>query len=177
MADITRYTKPTSIWEALETGNLKLLKMSWIIDHAKKGGILAHFQKLPPEAFVSVKELKDQYGDGNPDNVLPIIAISYCWLTPAHPDPEGKQLKTLAAVLESERLKYAEADTEHSFFKGFTEMGVFLDWASAPQKDPELFDPMQTPDKIPEAERAAFLDDLKAKRTFFGGEAYEKSRT
>ena len=32
-----------------------------------------------------------------------------------------------------------------------------------------------TPEAKPEAERAAFEDDLKAKRKFYGGEAYEKS--
>ena len=80
------------------------------------------------------------------DGVLPIIAISFCallglkqdrrlacpwlsdlgcsllcllagWLTPAHPDPEGKQLATIAATLEREQAKYAKAN--------FADMGVF----------------------------------------------------
>ena len=33
-------------------------------------------QELPEEAFVSVEELKQMYGDGNHDGVLPIIAMN-----------------------------------------------------------------------------------------------------
>ena len=36
---------------------------------------------MPEEAYMTVEELKELYGDGNIDRVLPIIAISYCWLT------------------------------------------------------------------------------------------------
>jgi hypothetical protein len=42
------------------------------------------------------------------------------WLTPAQPDPEGKQLATVAATLEQEQPKYAKM--------GFSDMGVFWDW-------------------------------------------------
>ena len=56
-------------------------------------------------------------------------------------------------------------------------MGVFIDWGSLYQKDPALFDSSETPEAKPEAERAAFEADLKAKRKFYGGEAYEKSRS
>ena len=90
-----RYTKPISIWVALMTGHVRLVKMSWLIKHAKAKGILSRRQELPEEAFFSVDELKRMYGDGNRDGVLPIIAISFCWLTASHPDPEGKQLATI----------------------------------------------------------------------------------
>ena len=45
------------------------------------------------------------------------------------------------------------------------------------QKDPALFDPNETPDAKPDSEQAAFINDLKARRKFFGGAAYEASRT
>ena len=45
------------------------------------------------------------------------------------------------------------------------------------QKDPALFDPNETPEAKPEAERPAFIEDLKAKRKYYGGERYEASRT
>ena len=60
---------------------------------------------------------------------------------------------------------------------GFSDMGVFLDWGSLHQKDPELFDSSETPEAQPEAERAAFAADLKAGRRFYGGERYEQSRS
>eukprot|EP00966_Prymnesium_polylepis_P230881 5343286-Prymnesium_polylepis.1 len=64
------------------------------------------------------------FGDGNKDGVLPVIAVSFCWLTPQHPDPTGAQLATIASVLECERPKYAKAKKP---FKGFQDMGMF--WA------------------------------------------------
>jgi len=121
-ADLERYTKPESIWTALLTGHVKLVKMSWLIAHADAGGILPHRQALPDEAVISVDELKRMYGDGNKDDVLPIIAISFCWDTPAHPDPTGKQLATVAAMLKREQAKYAKANNS---FGGFMDMGVF----------------------------------------------------
>jgi hypothetical protein len=74
-----------------------------VVKHAKAGGILMRRQELPEEAFISVEELERMFGDGNYDGVLPIIAISFCWLTPPHPDPRGVQLQTIATVLDSWR--------------------------------------------------------------------------
>ena len=52
------------------------------------------------------------------------------------------------------------------------------DWASLFQKDPALFDAAETPEvKAEGAERAAFVAELKAGRAFYGGAAYEESRT
>ena len=142
--------------------------MSWLIQHAKKNEILPRKQELPEEAFMSVQELKDIYGDGNKDGVLPIVVISFCWDTASHPDPSGKQLKTVAAKMEEERAKYE---------KLFSDMGVFWDWLSINQKDPRLFDKSETPEAKPEADRATFERDLKEKRKFYGGQQYEQSRT
>jgi len=35
----------------------------------------------------------------NPDRLLPIISVSYCWLEAAHPDREGRQLQLLSRKL------------------------------------------------------------------------------
>ena len=138
VGNLARYTKPSSIWEALATGHVRLLRMSWLIAHSKAGRVLARRQALPEEAFISVDELKRIFGEGNRDGVLPIVVISFCWLTPADPDPEGKQLATIAAALERERAHYT---TANGSFKGFDDMGVFWDWASLYQKDPALWAP------------------------------------
>ena len=165
--DLERYTEPKSIWVALETGHVRLVKMSWLIEHSKNGRILARRQELPEEAFISVAELKRLYGDGNRDGVLPIIAISFCWLTPWHPDPEGKQLKTIAATLEREQAKYAKANGS---FKGFSEMGVFWDWTSLYQLVPSLWRPFMTG---PEAKKEAEQSEEEREQT----KAYFNSRT
>jgi hypothetical protein len=97
------------------------------VKHAKAGRILARRQELPEEAFISVEELEQMFGWGNHDGVLPIIAISFCWLTPSHPDPAGAQLQIIASVLERELPKYAMRDSILGLFDGFQDMGVFWD--------------------------------------------------
>merc|ERR1711972_675698 len=58
--------------------------------------------------------------------VLPIVVLSYCWCTPDHPDPDGDQLRTVAARLEKE----FERQDEEGYGMVFEDMGVFWDWAS-----------------------------------------------
>eukprot|EP00966_Prymnesium_polylepis_P279238 6451189-Prymnesium_polylepis.1 len=125
-ADLNRYTEPESIWAALMSGNVRVLRASWLVAHGKAGHILARRQDLPEEAFIGVDELKRILGEGNPDGVLPIIAISFCWATPAHPDPDGSQLRTVVKVLEREMKTYAYT-SEFGGFKAFNDMGIFWD--------------------------------------------------
>ena len=68
--------QPTSIWLALATGHVRLVKSSWLIKQSKAGKVLSRRQELPKEAFITLAELKTMYGDGNRDGVLPVIAIS-----------------------------------------------------------------------------------------------------
>jgi hypothetical protein len=121
IGDLERYTKPASIWAALMTGNVRLLRASWLVVHGKAGGILARRQDLPDEAFIGVEELQRMFGEGNGDDVLPIIAISFCWAIPAHPDPDDSQLRTIVEVLEREMEKYVTANNS------FVDMGIFWD--------------------------------------------------
>ena len=111
----------------------------------------------------------------NVDNLLPIIAISYVWLEASHPDRDGRQLQLMRERLQ--KLYGGRGLLGACRDYGFADMGVFLDWASLYQKDPKQFDPKETPESKPEDERAAFIEDLKARRKFYGGERYEASRT
>ena len=124
-AELERYTGAESIWAALESGAVALVKATWLVSQAMADAVLPRRQELPKEAFMSVAELKAQYKQGNRDGVLPVIAISFCWDTPPHPDPTGAQLKTVAAMLKTEMPKYARPSGS---FEGFTDMGVFWDW-------------------------------------------------
>ena len=88
-----RLIKPNTIWAALATGDVRLVRASWIVKHANSGGFLCRRQELPEEAFVGVEELKAIFtqtkrplGRGNPDGALPIIVVSAPWLTPLHPE-------------------------------------------------------------------------------------------
>ena len=109
----------------------------------------------------------------NVDNLLPIIAISYCWLEAAKGWRMAGGSRTCVASREALRRSRAASRLQDY---GFEDMGVFFDWASIPQKIMRLFDPNETPEAKPE-ERAAFLEDLKAGRKFYGGQAYKESRT
>jgi hypothetical protein len=55
-----------------------------------------------PDAFTSAQEIRAQPSFNNDLRFgrLPICAVSYCWLTPEHPDPEGEQLISLAKTIE-----------------------------------------------------------------------------
>ena len=99
----------------------------------------------------------------------------------AHPDATGEQLRHIVKTLEVHAKAVGEDWWEEKDIPGwldlFPDMGVFLDWGSIHQKDPALFDAMQTPEAKSEEELPAFLDDLEHGRAYYGGQAYENSRT
>ena len=73
----------------------------------------------------------------NVDNLLPVVAVSYCWLEAAHPDRDGRQLRLLCDRLG--RLYGGRGLLGACRDYGFSDMGVFLDWGSGYQKDPKLW--------------------------------------
>ena len=57
-------------------------------------------------------------------------------------------------------------------------LAVFFDFCSLFQRDPTLFEASETPEAKEEGKkRDAFIAALKAKTAFYGGEAYDKSRS
>uniref|UniRef100_A0A7S0AYJ7 Uncharacterized protein n=1 Tax=Pyrodinium bahamense TaxID=73915 RepID=A0A7S0AYJ7_9DINO len=61
---------------------------------------------------------------------LPLVSVSYCWLSKKHPDPQGKQLQVLASHLAA-LVQYL---TEEHGNRGFQDCGVFVDWCSLYQR-------------------------------------------
>ena len=132
-----RYTDTAALWEALDSGNVRLVKMSFLIDKSKQSTVLQRRQDLPENAFVSPLFLKSLVAEASPllsdfDGVLPIIAVSACWLSSSHPDPRGEQLRIIGKALEREAHKYR---AEAAGGKGFSECGVFWDWVSLHQPE------------------------------------------
>ena len=123
----SRYVSPDQALAALESGDVQLVSRNWLIRHAKTGQPLPRRQDLPREALVSAADVI-RWLDGVPAyvraKVLPIIAISYCWLDPKHPDAEGKQLRMVAEQLE----KHFEDFQGKNYFPDY---GVFWDWAAS----------------------------------------------
>lgn len=139
-----RYTEPEAIWAALqppgpgEEAVVRLVRMSWLLrfyalrqKKTSSGMRLPRRQEMPEEAFIDVAELKEMYGEGNTDGLLPIVAVSHCWLTPAHPDPDCDSLRVLCRYLREQRAAFAEF--------GFPEVGVFMDWVSLWQRNTHLW--------------------------------------
>ncbi|CAK0848214.1 unnamed protein product [Prorocentrum cordatum] len=142
--DPTRYTDATSLFDALAftvegLHPVRLVRMSWLLQ--QRGTVLKRRQELPEEAFVSAGELRaiwEASGRGGEwDKVAPIITISFCWDSREHPDPNGVQLSLVIDTLEQERHKYSRGNGS---FKGFSDMGVFWDWPSLLQGDPDKAD-------------------------------------
>ena len=147
--DLERYTKIDQILAALRHPSkpVRLLKATKIVELWKQGKVLARRQELPDDFFLTAEQVEELFkGAGrNRDGVLPIIVISFCWLSAAHCDPDGLHLATIAKALEREMPKYAK--DLGGFFKGFKEMAVFWDWASLSQKDPKLWRPCSLKDE------------------------------
>ncbi|CAK0818531.1 unnamed protein product [Prorocentrum cordatum] len=167
-----RYTDPETPFALADSGDVRLISFNWLVVLAASGKPLPRRQDLPPEAFIDVADLRAMHS-ALPAHVaaavLPVLSISYCWIEARHPDAEGKQIEHIVKTLEPHAEKWREF---------FPDMGVFIDWCAIYQKDPELFDERETPEaKQAGAEAAAFIEALGAGRAFYGGTAYEESRT
>ena len=119
------YFKPEKMYSLMRRGSdgspapVRLLRLSWLLKQARRGAVLPRRQELPEEAFLSEAEVRalprgpggEEYetcgcnmtDDQRADKPLRIIAISYGWLTPEHPDPDGEQLRRFAQQIERER--------------------------------------------------------------------------
>lgn len=104
-AEAHRYFDYEGLLESVESGAIAPLSGRWLVELQRSGGRLRRRQELPPEAFISAKRLRALTVQlGTSCGVL-FVALSYRWLTPSHPDPEGFHLATVAAVAA----KYLEA--------------------------------------------------------------------
>ena len=178
--DDARYTRPETPFALASTDDVNMLSLNWMCERADAGLPLPRRQDLPAEAFADVAKLRAEHA-ALPAHiaaaVLPMASVSYCWLKPEHPDGEGEQLRHIVKTLRPHAKANGQED-QPGWYDFFSDMGVFLDWCSIYQKDPALFDASETPEaKAEGAERAAFVAELKAGRAFYGGAAYEESRT
>ena len=119
------FFKPEKMYSLMRRGSdgspapVRLLRLSWLLKQARRGAVLPRRQELPEEAFLSEAEVRalprghvgkdyetcgcNTTDDQRADKPLRIIAISYGWLTPEHPDPDGEQLRRFAQQIERER--------------------------------------------------------------------------
>ena len=136
--DRLRVAKPAAFYAAmkpLEPGGaapFRFLKGSWIREQAKKirkakedgdeaalKSLAIKFrQEMPEEAFMTVEEVERLSGTINDIfKRLAAAAVSYCWETREHPDPECNSFLALADALEKcyeEKGKDTSSITEDS---------------------------------------------------------------
>eukprot|EP00930_Biecheleria_cincta_P021265 TRINITY_DN157_c0_g1_i1.p1 TRINITY_DN157_c0_g1~~TRINITY_DN157_c0_g1_i1.p1 ORF type:complete len:590 (+),score=59.31 TRINITY_DN157_c0_g1_i1:70-1839(+) len=115
--DLSWYTNVNSIWEVLRGGDVVLIKGLWLLELGLSHGVLPCRQELPSEAIWDIEELKQQFHKPNPLFGKPlIVAISHCWHSVEHPDPQGSQLQDLCpfiAVYEGATSGLNPGDYEH----------------------------------------------------------------
>jgi hypothetical protein len=109
---------------------IRLIDAHWLVSLASQGGEvqgITHRQSLSEAAFLSLEEVQMC---GVPNGVLPIICVSYPWLSPAHPDPHGFHIGNLARALRA--LTAEPADSSATLVgRGNTQRyGVFIDFCS-----------------------------------------------
>ena len=147
----TKYTDPEALWEALGALDGKatlILRGSWV--KKQRGGRLPkRGDKLPPEALITVQELREIHAKAKAKKALPAIALSHYWRTKEHPDPDGVTLgcaPTAAPPPNSARLASLptpapsvvmpprlvidalEAHWADFEKKGVTDVGILIDW-------------------------------------------------
>ncbi len=108
-----------------------LLKLAQGEAMPERKGVVPPWQLLPPEAKVSLKELRQT------DYIMPLAVLSYGWAAKGHPDPTGAQLRSLVPVLRS-MLTFCDGRV--------LKWGIVWDFMSLPQRgytagyDPERDD-------------------------------------
>ena len=71
---------------------------------------------------------------------MSVLAVSHCWETAAHPDPEGATLVMLCDAMERAMSKKV-TNGEYTWEKIPSEMAVFYDYGSLYQKCPRTGEP------------------------------------
>ena len=122
------YTTLHALNAALANGSTALIRADYLVKLAEEeGGVLRHRSQLPAEAIYEGPVW--QCFDGAYQGVV-IVALSYMWGGPDHPDPKGEQLRDVAKFL-----KWLQS-TEGLESYGNCTIAVFWDWASLYQDKP-----------------------------------------
>ena len=84
----------------IRSGAYAFVCAEWLVRFAERFAgrkPLPKRQDLPPDAFMSLEELK---AAGSPYELLPIFVVSGPWLLPSHPDPRGDFVRLIARALK-----------------------------------------------------------------------------
>jgi len=123
LASQQHYQAPGSLRQALASGDTVLIRADWVEEVYLAGGILPRRQDLPDHAKWNPNDVAFAEDDPTAPRVA-ILAISYSWLSPNHPDPKGFHLRSFGPLLRpfARRCRI-----------GLENVAIFLDWCSLPQ--------------------------------------------
>jgi len=121
---LARYREWDSIRAALETGDTVLIRGSWVEQVYYSGESLPCRQDLPDDAIWKVEDLMQDVQDYKRPTPQ-ILALSHCWLSDEHPDPENFNLYTFAPLLRH----FAQSCRVST-----DSVAIFYDWCSLPQE-------------------------------------------
>ena len=103
-----------------------LVDAGWLLKFAEgeampeREGVVPPWQLLPPEAKVTLQELRQT------ENGLSVAVLSYGWAAKGHPDPTGAQLRSLIPALRSMVKRCSD---------GYAlKFGIVWDFMSLPQR-------------------------------------------
>lgn len=128
---LMKYSEVGSLWEPLKKNSeglapVVLLRGSWLCRLADiPGSRLPRRQDLPADAMWDHEELQrdsEEYDAGRHLPPTKVVAVSYCWHQPEHPDPEGLQLQAIATLARSALKELSAA--------GDVDLAIFLDYCS-----------------------------------------------
>ena len=119
-------------------GNLRLVSALWLMQRPP-GWTVQKLQDLPEEALLPPETAAEMFLNPlrNISYVVPrVVALSYRWLTPEHPDPDGVQLKQARQFL-SKLLGFAASyriNFKDTVDVKDVDVGVLWDFMSLPQQ-------------------------------------------
>lgn len=135
-AGTAKYKNVEALEACVRSGDVALLRGSWLCAHALDGGTLPRRQDLPEGALWSADDLAAALRRGQrlPRRSsrcarVPIVAVSYCWLARAHPDPHGAWLQLLGMLAFASLEHHRKLLGDRTF-----DLAVFVDWCSMYQE-------------------------------------------
>lgn len=123
--DSARYTSMSPIVEALLDGSTALVRGDWLATWSTTGLPLPSREDLPAGALWEPGELevgsekRHTLIDGSWTDVH-VVAVSHCWMTPNHPDPDAVQARALGRAI----------NVFHASFDDHVNTAILFDWCS-----------------------------------------------
>jgi len=134
-----RYNTLEALAEIAKQGDVRLIKGNYLIKVFEESTEpVKRHQALPEEAFVPFEDLLKEDTE--------IVAVSYCWCSKAHPDPDRYHLPAIARMAKAtmagwfrRRVLDGAGDTKDlrdaGFRFGASSVAVLWDFLSLPQVD------------------------------------------